>query len=661
MNDQCKSKQELVEELAGLRRRVAELEAADSERKRVEAALQKDHDELERRVQQRTAELATANEELEIFRIFAEDSNEGFGMSDFDGRIVYVNPMMCQLFGEEKPEDVIGQHLSAYYPQEYLQRRKKELIPALLREGHLHIEQTVLPRHGKPIQTLQSTFLIRDKDGGPFRVAVIISDITQRKRTEEALRASEELFRVAFEEAPVGIVIVADGVITKANRALSRMSGFACEEFVGHRALEFTHPEDREITKPILRRLFAGEAPSFTLEKRYLKKDGGFFWGRSTAAAVRDGNGRSAAFALAIVEDITERKRAQDALRQSHDELETIYHGIIEGILMTDIETKRFVRVNPSMCRMLGYSEEELLAASIKDIHPSEEVPNDLLRFQAAAEGRVSINEDRPVLRKDRSVFYADITAHRVFYHDRPCLLALFRDITERKRAEEALAKEHRNLKHLLRASDHERQTIAYEIHDGLAQQLAGAIMQIQTFAHLKDKNPREAAKAHDAGLTMLQQGHYEARRLIAGVRPPILDEAGVAEAISHLVHEEGRARGLKIEYRTKVDFDRLDRTLENAIYRIAQEALTNACQYSRSENISVSLLQREDRLRVEVRDWGVGFDPKAVPKSHFGLEGIRQRARLLGGRCSIQSKAGKGTRIMVELPVVLRDKEGNF
>ena len=95
------------------------------------------------------------------------------------------------------------------------------------------------------------------------------------------------------------------------------------------------------------------------------------------------------------------------------------------------------------MCRMLGYSEEELLAASIKDIHPPEEVPNDLQRFQAAAEGRVSINEDRPVLRKDGSVFYADITGHRVFYNERPCLLALFRDITERKQAQEALRKEY--------------------------------------------------------------------------------------------------------------------------------------------------------------------------------------------------------------------------
>ena len=95
---------------------------------------------------------------------------------------------------------------------------------------------------------------------------------------------------------------------------------------------------------------------------------------------------------------------------------------------------------------------------------------------------------------------------------------------------------------------------------------------------------------------------------------------------------------------------------MENAIYRIAQEGLTNACQHSKSEKVRVSLLQREDRVRIEIRDWGVGFDTKKVRGDHFGLEGIRQRARLLGGKCSIRSKPGKGTRITVDLPVVLRD-----
>jgi signal transduction histidine kinase len=129
-------------------------------------------------------------------------------------------------------------------------------------------------------------------------------------------------------------------------------------------------------------------------------------------------------------------------------------------------------------------------------------------------------------------------------------------------------------------------------------------------------------------------------------------------EAVAHLVHEVGRDKGPKIDYRSRVEFDRLDPTLENAVYRIAQEALTNACRHSQSERISVSLSQRQDRVRIEIRDWGVGFDPKAVPKNHFGLEGIRQRARLLGGKCSIRSTTGKGARITVELPIVPRDED---
>ncbi len=260
--------------------------------------------------------------------------------------------------------------------------------------------------------------------------------------------------------------------------------------------------------------------------------------------------------------------------------------------------------------------------------------------------------------RKDGSNFDAEVLGSRVI-DDRGQLIGMVascEDITARKRAREALEKERRNLRRLLQSRDHERQLIAYEIHDGLAQQLAGALMQFQTFAHLKDKNPKEAAKAYDAGTTMLQQAYFEARRLIAGVRPPILDESGVVEAISHLVHEKSRDSGTEIEYRSKVAFDRLDPTLENAVYRIAQEALTNACRYSASENVRVTLFQRGDEIRIEIQDWGTGFDPKAVPKNRFGLEGIRQRARLLGGKCSIRSTAGKGTRIAVSLPVVLRD-----
>ena len=236
--------------------------------------------------------------------------------------------------------------------------------------------------------------------------------------------------------------------------------------------------------------------------------------------------------------------------------------------------------------------------------------------------------------------------------------MAVIRDITERKRAEEALERERRTLKHMLEASDHERRLISYDIHDGLAQELAGAIMQFQIYAQARQANPKDAAKAFDSAMTMLQQSHGEARRLISGVRPPILDESGVMAAIAHLVYDPAFEEGPKIDFRNRVKFKRLAPILENVIYRIVQEGLTNARNHSKSKEIRVSLKQRGDRLRIEIRDWGVGFDPKIVQENHFGLEGIRERARLLGGKCNIKSKPGEGTAIVVELPVVERESE---
>ena len=354
--------------------------------------------------------------------------------------------------------------------------------------------------------------------------------------------------------------------------------------------------------------------------------------------------------------DITERKRAEEALRQGRDELQAIYDNMVDGLLIGDCATGRLVRTNPAMCRMLGYSADELMMMSVKDIHPAEVVPSVLQKFRTQQEGQKLVTQDRPMLRKDGTVFYADVSNVRISHQGRPCVIGIFRDITERRQAQEALQRKHRTLKHLLQSSDRERQLIAYEIHDGLAQYLFGAIMQFQTYVHLKETKPKQAAKAYDAGMTMLTQSHGEARRLINGVRPPILDESGVVEAIAHLIHEQRRQGGPEIESRSKVAFDRLAPILENAIYRICQEGLTNACKHSKSEKVSIVLVQRGEHVRLEIRDWGTGFVPRRAEEGCYGLEGIRERAKLLGGKCSIRSKPGKGTRIIVELPVVLRE-----
>lgn len=384
--------------------------------------------------------------------------------------------------------------------------------------------------------------LIAENEKLRQQVATLVSE---RRQAEEALRASEERFRVAFEEAPVGMVIgVGEQVITKVNRALCHMSGYAEQELLGQRVTDFIHPEDRELYAPWTARLFAGEIPGFTNEKRYLRKDGETFWARTTAHAFRSPN-EKVAFALGIVEDVTDRKRAED-------------------------------------------------------------------------------NQ----------------------------IAGLMENITARTRAQAALERERQSLWQMLKASDHERQMISYEIHDGLAQDLAAAAMHFQGHELLRVSLPEEAERSYRTAVELVRQSHVEARRLISDLRPPVGDEIGLETAISHLVHEQQRRGGPEIECNSSVH-KRLPSILENALYRIAQEALTNACKHSQSEKVTISLVQEGENVRLEVRDWGTGFEPPSVPAGHFGLEGIRRRVQLLGGRTTIESRTGTGTRIEVVVPVV--------
>jgi PAS domain S-box-containing protein len=482
---------------------------------------------------------------------------------------------------------------------------------------------------------------------------------------------------------------------------------------------------------------------------------------------------------MGVFRDVTDRRQAAQELRQSRDELQAAYDGMRDGLLIADIETKRFVRANRAICRMLGYSEEQVLSLSVADIHPPADLPAVIEAFHAHAAGRFGLAAELPVLRADGSVFHADIATNRIVYNGRDCLMGAFRDVTDRRQAEQklrqseeryrgvveaspdavvmsdlrgrvvfasrqtwrllglpetealagrsifdyvveadreglaanlaqlvqgglrrntqytalradgatvpveassvlirdpqgrpqlamavirditdrrraqnALERQRRTLELMLQASDHERRTIAYDIHDGLAQQLAGAIMQFQIHDYAKESNPEQAAKAYRGGVSLLQQGHAEARRIISGVRPPILDESGVVAAIAHLVHDPSVAHGPKVEFYSNTQFGRLPSIFENAIYRIAQEGLSNACKHSQSPKVRISLIERGGRVRIEIRDWGIGFNPRKMKKNHFGLPGIRERARLLGGKCRVRSAPGEGACITVDLPL---------
>lgn len=211
---------------------------------------------------------------------------------------------------------------------------------------------------------------------------------------------------------------------------------------------------------------------------------------------------------------------------------------------------------------------------------------------------------------------------------------------------------EQRLLSQLLGLYERERQLVAYEIHDGFVQKATAALLHLQAFRELHVRNAEEAWRSFEAAERALSQGVDEARRLMAGLRPPALEEAGVVAAIDYLSRESGGREGPKMEFFHAVRFDRLPPLLETTLFRIAQESLANACRHSRSEKVRISLVEVGESVRLEVQDWGIGFNPETVDETRFGLRGIRERARMLGGRVAIETSPCKGTRVTVELPL---------
>jgi hypothetical protein len=207
-------------------------------------------------------------------------------------------------------------------------------------------------------------------------------------------------------------------------------------------------------------------------------------------------------------------------------------------------------------------------------------------------------------------------------------------------------------LSELLDLQERQRRSIAYDIHDGLAQTLTGALYQFQAFRELTLGNPPGDAKVFETGLKLLQDAHQEARTLINGLRPVLLDELGLAAAVGHLVQESEERGGPKIDFDQQLQRSSFPPLVERAVFRIVQEALTNACRHSRSEKVRVELVQEGQCLRILIQDWGNGFDPAKADRSRHGLEGIQERASLLGGQAIIDSTPGGGTRIRVEIPI---------
>jgi len=205
----------------------------------------------------------------------------------------------------------------------------------------------------------------------------------------------------------------------------------------------------------------------------------------------------------------------------------------------------------------------------------------------------------------------------------------------------------------ILELCEHDRRLIGYEIHDGFLQKAMAALMRFQAFQKDLPQSAEKGWATFRAAVELLQQGIADARRLVNARRNTAMEESNLRTAIEKLISETQRYAGPPVALHWQLHVAELSPPLTRAVYRIVQECLTNVARHSQSNKAHVRISEHEKQLQVEVKDWGIGFDVQKLQKDCVGLEGIRLRARLAGGKATIDSAPGRGTTVLVELPLV--------
>jgi PAS domain S-box-containing protein len=387
-----------------------------------------------------------------------------------------------------------------------------------------------------------------------------------------------------------------------------------------------------------------------TLELEYVRKDASHGWCELACTFVRDDQGRPYS-ALGIGRDISARKKAERALHQQETQLRSLVTNLPDMLITVARDgTIQFVNHGSSTTpveAVTGVNAFDFVAPEY------QAVCHDLLA-QAFARREVQTIEALDMLGSWWACRLVPIAEEE----EVQSVMVICTDINQQHIAADALHKEQQLLRQLLDLHERDRQLIAYEIHDGCAQHLTAALYGFEAYQRLQHQQPDQAQAAFETGLRMLRKCMAEARRMIGGLRPPILDELGVVAALDYLICEYHERGGPEIQFSHDLEFERLAPPLESAIFRILQESLSNACRHSQSKKIRVELFDREGRVYIDVRDWGIGFDSAEVQEGCFGLRGIRERVRLLGGQFSLTTAAGQGTHISVALPLVARMQE---
>lgn len=484
-------------------------------------------------------------------------------------------------------------------------------------------------------------------------------EIEERTRTEEALRSSEERFVKIFNLSPyrMGIMRLRDGMILQVNDTWIRESGFAREEIVNHLFSELDSWLSEEAMDQV-RQILKDGKPVHTIETRFRTRSGEERVALASTEIVELDGERCGLWAT---NDITERKRAEEALQASEKRFSVAFNSSPVLATISTFDGGRFLAVNDRFVTLSGYSREEAVGHTAIELALWPD-PSDRERIMEILkrDGRVR-SAEAGLRMKDGRMRTILLSIEAIELDGQRCLLHAGNDITARKEAEMLLRTSEERLRALSArmhsAREEEGTRIAREIHDELGSALTGLKWDLEkmdkTLAKSGNGTGITMVRGRIGTMTSLIESTIDTvRRISSELRPGILDDLGLVAALQSHAQEFQARTGIVCYWSSTLELVELDRESSTAVFRIFQEILTNVLRHSQAANVYIELRSAAGQLELVVKDDGRGITENETANTRsLGLLGMKERALLVGGEVHIVGESGKGTTVVVRVP----------
>lgn len=476
----------------------------------------------------------------------------------------------------------------------------------------------------------------------------------------QAVVKNDDLFRACFEHATIGFGI-ADlaGRLLAVNPAYCGITGYSEEELLfNHDYRTLTHPEDLQATVELVLQVKNGEIPAFNMDKRYVRKDGRTVWVRNSVSTIHDSDGQPTHFVI-LTEDLTKHKLVEASLREkavsaSEHRYRELFENSKDAIYVHDM-SGQYTSINRAAERLSGYTREELIGKHFSSLvtpqyarHVREQLCR---RLEAAGESTYELE----LITKQGLRIPVEISSRLIIENGLPVgVQGCFRDISERKRAQEAARTYSRRL---IEAQEAERRRISLELHDQVGQILTAVKMQLHALR--KSCDTSDIATLIEENLNVIDEAVDQVRDLSVDLRPLLLDDFGLLVAVRWYLDRQAKKSGVAVELVSLSlnEDERFSADLETACFRIVQEAVTNIIRHAQAARISIRMERTGSDLMLVIGDDGVGFDVKAARTgargtATLGLRGMEERAQAIGGTLTIDSAPHRGTQICASFPL---------